>query len=54
MGQFLTTSQHRHIAYQIKGNKKLNANMILMYQYNDSTASRDKLALCVIQIYLLT
>jgi len=39
MGQFLSTSKHRHIAYQIKGNKEYDANMILICQYSNRIVS---------------
>jgi len=39
MGQFSSTSKHRHIAYQIKANKEGNTNMILIRQYNGPVAS---------------
>jgi len=30
MGQFSSTSKHRHIAYQMKANKEWNMNMIFI------------------------
>jgi len=33
MGQFSSTSKHRHIAYQIKANKEWNMYMILYTKY---------------------